>query len=92
MKKKSSQVKIEEPEFVSVDVKWYINSSSDSILYSLCSRQQVRMLRSSVSASYTWLYGMITQKKAEDLLKERAPGTYLVRINRKRLGHILSYR
>ena len=50
------------------------------------------MLRSSVSASYTWLYGMITQKKAEDLLKERAPGTYLVRINRKRLGHILSYR
>ena len=40
MKKKSSQVKMEEKKFVSVDAKWYIDSSINSrtnnIYYIIC--------------------------------------------------------
>jgi myosin-3 len=53
---------------------------------------QSKMLRSSISIPHSWVYGMITQQKAETLLKEHANGTYLVRTSRKRLGYILSYR
>ena len=53
---------------------------------------QSRVLHSSISVSFSWLYGMLSQKKAESLLQNRPVGTFLVRIHRKRLSHILSYR
>ena len=53
---------------------------------------QSRVLKASISVSYSWLFGMLAQKKAELLLKDRPAGTFLVRVNRKKLTYILTYR
>uniref|UniRef100_H2ZTU0 SH2 domain-containing protein n=1 Tax=Latimeria chalumnae TaxID=7897 RepID=H2ZTU0_LATCH len=39
-----------------------------------------------------WFHGFISRKEAEDLLKDKAFGCFLVRLSDKALGYILSYR
>ncbi|XP_077160232.1 SH2 domain-containing protein 4A [Paroedura picta] len=39
-----------------------------------------------------WFHGMLTTKKAEDLLSNSAPGTFLIRVSEKIKGYVLSYR
>ncbi|XP_008497814.2 SH2 domain-containing protein 4A [Calypte anna] len=39
-----------------------------------------------------WFHGILTSKKAEDLLNKRAPGSFLVRVSEKMKGYVLSYR
>nr|XP_033776840.1 SH2 domain-containing protein 7 [Geotrypetes seraphini] len=39
-----------------------------------------------------WFHGFITRKDAEDLLKEKGQGCFLIRLSDKAIGYILSYR
>ncbi|XP_009896363.1 SH2 domain-containing protein 4A [Dryobates pubescens] len=39
-----------------------------------------------------WFHGILTSKKAEELLSKRVPGTFLVRVSEKIKGYVLSYR
>ncbi|XP_075061158.1 hematopoietic SH2 domain-containing protein homolog [Mixophyes fleayi] len=39
-----------------------------------------------------WFHGVITRKDAEDLLKGKTPGCFLVRVGESRIGYSLSYR
>ena len=38
-----------------------------------------------------WFHGVITRKDAEDLLKDKAQGTFLVRVSESRFGYSLSH-
>ncbi|KAL8165956.1 UNVERIFIED_CONTAM: SH2 domain-containing protein 4A [Gekko kuhli] len=38
-----------------------------------------------------WFHGILTTKKAEELLSNSAPGTFLIRISEKIRGYVLSY-
>ncbi|XP_035013058.2 SH2 domain-containing protein 7 isoform X1 [Hippoglossus stenolepis] len=40
----------------------------------------------------TWFLGFITRKDAEDILREKEPGCFLVRLSDKAIGYILSYK
>uniref|UniRef100_A0A8D0FXA7 SH2 domain containing 4A n=1 Tax=Strix occidentalis caurina TaxID=311401 RepID=A0A8D0FXA7_STROC len=39
-----------------------------------------------------WFHGILTSKKAEELLNKTVPGSFLVRISEKIKGYVLSYR
>ncbi|XP_063770829.1 hematopoietic SH2 domain-containing protein [Pseudophryne corroboree] len=39
-----------------------------------------------------WFHGIITRKDAEDLLKDKNPGCFLIRVSESRIGYSLSYR
>ncbi|XP_053321665.1 hematopoietic SH2 domain-containing protein [Spea bombifrons] len=39
-----------------------------------------------------WFHGVITRKQAESLLKDRCPGSFLIRVSESRIGYSLSYR
>ncbi|XP_066492359.1 SH2 domain-containing protein 7 isoform X1 [Tiliqua scincoides] len=39
-----------------------------------------------------WFHGFITRKQTEDLLKDKDFGCFLIRLNERALGYILSYR
>nr|XP_019934882.1 PREDICTED: SH2 domain-containing protein 7-like [Paralichthys olivaceus]XP_019934883.1 PREDICTED: SH2 domain-containing protein 7-like [Paralichthys olivaceus] len=39
-----------------------------------------------------WFLGFITRKDAEEILREREPGCFLVRLSDKAIGYILSYK
>ncbi|XP_026160810.1 hematopoietic SH2 domain-containing protein homolog isoform X2 [Mastacembelus armatus] len=39
-----------------------------------------------------WFHGIITRKTAEDLLKSKPPGYFLIRVSESRIGYTLSYR
>ncbi|KAM9330598.1 hematopoietic SH2 domain-containing protein [Gastrophryne carolinensis] len=39
-----------------------------------------------------WFHGVITRRDAEDLLKDRTPGCFLIRVSESRIGYSLSYR
>ncbi|NXN97032.1 SH24A protein, partial [Rhinopomastus cyanomelas] len=38
-----------------------------------------------------WFHGILTSKKAEELLNEAVPGSFLVRVSEKIKGYVLSY-
>ncbi|XP_074397083.1 SH2 domain-containing protein 4A isoform X2 [Zonotrichia albicollis] len=38
-----------------------------------------------------WFHGILTSKKAEDLLKKTLPGSFLIRVSEKIKGYVLSY-
>ncbi|NWJ02603.1 SH24A protein, partial [Crypturellus undulatus] len=38
-----------------------------------------------------WFHGILTSKKAEDLLSKAMPGSFLVRVSEKMKGYVLSY-
>ncbi|XP_060932083.1 SH2 domain-containing protein 7-like [Limanda limanda] len=40
----------------------------------------------------TWFLGFITRNTAEDILREKEPGCFLVRLSDKAIGYILSYK
>ncbi|CAF3145998.1 unnamed protein product [Rotaria socialis] len=48
--------------------------------------------RSSRGEIYPWFHGIISRCYAEDLLRAKPIGTYLIRINEKIFGYALSYR
>ncbi|CAF2113186.1 unnamed protein product [Rotaria magnacalcarata] len=48
--------------------------------------------RSSSGEIYPWFHGIISRSYAEDLLRSKPIGTYLIRINEKIFGYALSYR
>ncbi|XP_056407834.1 unconventional myosin-X-like isoform X2 [Hyla sarda] len=39
-----------------------------------------------------WLHGMISRRDAENLLEDKEPGDFLIRISQTRAGYILSYK
>ncbi|KAM9381748.1 SH2 domain-containing protein 4A [Phaethornis superciliosus] len=39
-----------------------------------------------------WFHGILTSKKAEELLTKTVPGSFLVRVSEKMKGYVLSYR
>lgn len=39
-----------------------------------------------------WFHGVITRKDAENLLKDKPPGCFLIRVSESRIGYSLSYR
>ncbi|NWW38294.1 SH24A protein, partial [Panurus biarmicus] len=39
-----------------------------------------------------WFHGILTSKKAEELLNKTAPGSFLIRVSEKIKGYVLSYR
>ncbi|OCT97663.1 hematopoietic SH2 domain-containing protein [Xenopus laevis] len=39
-----------------------------------------------------WFHGIITRKDAEDLLKDKVPGCFLIRVGESRIGYSLSYK
>ncbi|KAF4804988.1 SH2 domain-containing protein 4A [Turdus rufiventris] len=39
-----------------------------------------------------WFHGILTSKKAEDLLNKTVPGSFLIRVSEKIKGYVLSYR
>ncbi|KAM6269751.1 SH2 domain-containing protein 4A [Porphyrio hochstetteri] len=39
-----------------------------------------------------WFHGILTSKKAEELLNKTAPGSFLIRLSEKIKGYVLSYR
>ncbi|XP_040273604.1 hematopoietic SH2 domain-containing protein [Bufo bufo] len=39
-----------------------------------------------------WFHGVITRKDAEDLLKDKTTGCFLIRVSESRIGYSLSYR
>ncbi|XP_071664368.1 SH2 domain-containing protein 4A isoform X1 [Patagioenas fasciata] len=39
-----------------------------------------------------WFHGILTSKKAEELLNRTAPGSFLIRVSEKIKGYVLSYR
>ncbi|XP_018411168.1 PREDICTED: hematopoietic SH2 domain-containing protein [Nanorana parkeri] len=39
-----------------------------------------------------WFHGVITRKEAENLLQDKTPGCFLIRVSESRIGYSLSYR
>ncbi|NXB16957.1 SH24A protein, partial [Zosterops hypoxanthus] len=39
-----------------------------------------------------WFHGILTSKKAEELLNKTVPGSFLIRVSEKIKGYVLSYR
>ncbi|KAM4807919.1 hematopoietic SH2 domain-containing protein [Rhinophrynus dorsalis] len=58
-------------------VKWFIETQSEWFL------------RNGIP---DWFHGVITRKHAEDLLQDKAPGCFLIRVGESRIGYSLSYR
>ncbi|XP_073402576.1 uncharacterized protein [Dendrobates tinctorius] len=58
-------------------VKWFIETQSDWFLK---------------NGIPEWFHGVITRKEAEDLLKDKTMGCFLIRVSESRIGYSLSYR
>ncbi|KAM4707471.1 hematopoietic SH2 domain-containing protein [Discoglossus pictus] len=58
-------------------VKWFIETQSDWFLQ---------------NGIPNWFHGVITRKYAEDLLKDKPAGCFLIRVGESRIGYSLSYK
>lgn len=58
-------------------VKWFIETQSEWFLQ---------------NGIPEWFHGVITRKEAEDLLKDKTTGCFLIRVSESRIGYSLSYR
>ncbi|XP_075469110.1 hematopoietic SH2 domain-containing protein isoform X2 [Ascaphus truei] len=58
-------------------LKWFIETQSEWFLH---------------NGIPDWFHGVITRKDAEDLLKDKPAGCFLIRVSESRIGYSLSYR
>lgn len=47
---------------------------------------------SSAGTFEEWFHGVITRKQSEELLQNKQPGTFLVRVSESRFGYSLSHK
>ncbi|XP_068127307.1 hematopoietic SH2 domain-containing protein isoform X2 [Hyperolius riggenbachi] len=64
-------------EQIKPSVKWFIETQSDWFIQ---------------NGIPEWFHGIITRKEAEDLLQDKTPGCFLIRVGESRIGYSLSYR
>ncbi|XP_057624353.1 SH2 domain-containing protein 7 [Chionomys nivalis] len=65
-------------EIQELALKWFMETQAPSILQN--------------GALPTWFHGFITRKQTEQLLRDKALGSFLVRLSDRAVGYILSYR
>ncbi|OCU02869.1 myosin-IIIb [Xenopus laevis] len=54
--------------------------------------QASKVLDDGTGTTSLWLHGMISRREAENLLLDKEPGDFLIRISQTRAGYILTYR
>ncbi|XP_030046250.1 SH2 domain-containing protein 7 [Microcaecilia unicolor] len=79
LKETSSETEMSSPGMLKeVALKWFTETQAPLILQN--------------GTLPAWFHGFITRKDAEDLLKEKGQGCFLIRLSDKAIGYILSYR
>ncbi|KAB1257240.1 SH2 domain-containing protein 7 [Camelus dromedarius] len=65
-------------ELQELALKWFMETQAPLILQN--------------GALPSWFHGFITRKQTEQLLRDKAPGSFLIRLSDRATGYILSYR
>ncbi|XP_072166976.1 myosin-IIIb-like [Diadema setosum] len=76
---RSKNAKFGKPGSRSASVMWFKQTQSTK-------------LRKDGGAFYPWFHGIITRRQAEDLLRTKPVGSYLIRVSESRFGYSLSLR